>query len=500
MSRRIAWIGVVFLGLIALVVGQAANLAFFHAPTLNESGYNPRINQSGLTYARGDILAADGTVLAQSVPSTSSTYPWKRVYPLGALTAGVVGFASPYYGTWALEQEYNSILSAHSQPAQSWSQLINPTQAASKLVTTIQPALQRIAQNALAGRDGAAVVLDPRSGAVLAMYSNPTYDPLGMTDISQTTQAATWKAITTNNGHGFPPLGNVAIQQTFPPGSTMKVVTTAAALLTKPALVQKSYPVVVATHLPTTNNLLYNSGHTPCGGTVVAMLPASCDPGYALLGLDVGADGMSNTATAFGYNQRPPLDLPSVTPAYFPPSSAFHYDLPGLAYSSIGQQNVRATALQNALVAVGIANGGVIMAPHIMSEILNADGSIAKSYHAHGWLHPLSSLQAAELVPLMRGVVTHGTASGVGFLYQNQVAAKTGTAQTGNSHNNTDDWMIAFAPANHPTVAIAVVVPFQSIDYTGALVAGPVVKCLIEGTLAIQAGLAPTGTSSTCPR
>ena len=95
MSRRIAWIGVVFLGLIALVVGQAANLAFFHAPTLNESGYNPRINQSGLTYARGDILAADGTVLAQSVPSTSSTYPWKRVYPLGALTAGVVGFASP---------------------------------------------------------------------------------------------------------------------------------------------------------------------------------------------------------------------------------------------------------------------------------------------------------------------------------------------------------------------------------------------------------------------
>jgi peptidoglycan glycosyltransferase len=449
-------------------------------------------------------VGADGEILARSIPSHGGAYPYKRVYPLGSLTAGVVGFASQDYGTWALESEYNSYLAAHAQPAGSLSQLLAPSSAADAVVLTLQPALQRVAAKALAGRDGAVVAIDPRSGAILAMYSNPTYDPTPMTSTSPAIESAYWKQITTSNAHGFPPLGLVATQQTFPPGSTFKVITTASAVVNRPDLLTKHYPVQIATTLPQSNLLLYNSGKTACGGTVTQMLPQSCDPGYALLGLDLGGDNLAATANSFGYNQVPPIDLPTylgagVVPSFFPAASSFPTDQPGLAYSAIGQKDVRATALQNALVAAGIANGGVIMTPHLMNEIIGPDGTVVKKYKPTPWLQPLTATQANQIVPLMQNVVRLGTASGVGFLASNDVAAKTGTAQTGNTANNTDDWMIAFAPATNPVIAVAVVVPFQAQSYTGALVAGPVVKCVIEGALSLNQGRAASGVVGTCP-
>jgi peptidoglycan glycosyltransferase len=228
------------------------------------------------------------------------------------------------------------------------------------------------------------------------------------------------------------------------------------------------------------------------------MLPESCDPGYALLGLDLGANLMSATADSFGYDQLPPIDFPNVVPSYFPTAASFADNLPGLAYSSIGQENVRATALQQALVAAAVANGGVIMTPHFLSYITSPDGTIVKRYQNKVWLSPMNSIQAGQIVPLMQNVVRYGTAAGI-FPSDLDVAAKTGTAQTGNSLKNTDDWMIAFAPATDPTVAIAVVMPFQAVSAFGATVAGPIVKCLVEGTLALQAGLPVSGTSTTCP-
>jgi peptidoglycan glycosyltransferase len=229
------------------------------------------------------------------------------------------------------------------------------------------------------------------------------------------------------------------------------------------------------------------------------MLPVSCDPGYALVGLDLGASLMSSTANSFGYNAVPPLDYPGVAASYFPSAASFSNNLPGLAYSAIGQENVRATALQQALVASAVADGGAIMAPHLMSYISGPDGTVVKRYKDSVWQKPMTSTQAAQIVPLMENVVKRGTAYGI-FLPADNVAAKTGTAQTGNSVDNTDDWMIAFAPANAPTVAVAVVMPFQAKNAFGATVAGPIVKCLIEGALALQAGLPTSGTSTTCAR
>ena len=341
-------------------------------------------------------------------------------------------------------------------------------------------------------------MLDPRTGAVLAMYSNPNYDPAPLESQYFSVAKKAWKIYTTKDANGFPPLGLVATQQTFPPGSTFKVITTAAAVVGRPDLVTKAYPVKAFARLPSSNKLLYNSGFSACGGTVAQMLPASCDPGYALLGMDIGGPLMSATANSFGYNETPPLDLPGTVGSFFPAASVFSNDIPQLAYSSIGQQNVRATALQDALVAAAIANGGVEMSPHLMAFITSADGSVIKRFKNSVWKNPLTSIQASQIVPLMQNVVRFGTAAGI-FLPQDDVAAKTGTAQTGNSAKNTDDWMIAFAPALHPTVAIAVVVPFQAVSAFGSTVAGPIVKCLVEGALALQKGLAPHGTSTTCP-
>jgi peptidoglycan glycosyltransferase len=509
-SRRLGVLATIVLLLFAVVAAQAANIQFFKAPALDASSSNPRNNNSSSMFPRGQILAADGSVLAFSTKQNSSTYPYRRVYPDGSLFSGILGFSSPWYGVWGLEDEYNGYLAAHAQPPQSIEQVLAPTSAADSITLTVLPALQRVARANMvfpngSPEDGAAVVLNPKNGDVLAMYSNPSYNPVPLTSPTISIDQAAWKLYNKDDDNGFAPLGLVATQQTFPPGSTFKVITTAAAVVSKPADLTKSFNSDRGdcTTLPDSNKLLCNSGFTVCGGDVAEMLPISCDPGYALLGLDLGADFLAKAANSFGYNSVPPIDLPSTAPgtalSYFPSAGSFSNNLPGLAYSAIGQENVRATALQNALVAAAIGNGGVMMTPHFLDYITSPDGTIVKRYKESVWKTPLTKAQAAIIVPLMQKVVTAGTAYGVRFLPQDDVAAKTGTAQTGNAKKNTDDWLIAFAPATDPTVAVAVVIPYQPTANFGATIAGPVVKCLVEGALAIQSGKPATGTSTTCP-
>jgi peptidoglycan glycosyltransferase len=490
MSRRIWRLAIVIALLLVVVAGQTLWIDFFHASALNTSPLNPRNYVENDEYQRGKIIAANGTVLADSVATGNKSFPWRREYPLGALTAGVVGFASTIYGEWGLEAQYGNYLEGHTQPPQSFEQLLAPTEGADSVTLTLQPELQKVAEEALEGREGSVVALDPKTGAVLAMYSNPTFNPAPFAAENPKVQEAAWKSGIKKDVHGFSPLGLLATQQTIFPGSTFKVITTAGIVKYDPALLTKYYAPMVFTALPDSNRTLSNDGGVACGGTVQEMLPQSCDPGYALLGLALGAQDLTATANAFGFNQIPPLDLPGVVASYFPKESYLAANPPFLAYSAIGQYDVSVTALQNALVAEGIADGGKIMTPHLMSYITGPDGSVITRYKDSVWKDPLTSSQAAQIVPLMEAVVTDGTAYEVGFLPQDDVAAKTGTAQVGNNlTNDTDDWMIAFAPASDPTIAVAVSVPYQAFNVTGAIIAGPVTKCVIEAALAMQKGL-----------
>ena len=498
MSRRLGVLAVVIFSLLTLVVLQAFNVQYLRAPALNASPINPRNSSVAANLARGTIYAADGSVLAESVPVTPGSSTYRRIYPLGSLTAGIVGFSSPTYGLWALEAQYNSSLTPHSQPPTSFEQLLAPSSAADNVTLTILPALERVAARAMAGQDGAVVVLDPRNGDILAMYSNPTYNPVPLTSSSYAVASAAWKKDTTNNANGFPPLGSVATQQTFPPGSTFKIVTTSAVVTQRPDLFLKQYPVHTFINLPNSNQRFYNFAHSSCGGDIPEMLPPSCDTGFALVGLDLGANVLASTADTFGVNETPPVDFPGTVKSYFPAASSLVNDLPFVAYSAIGQGNVRLTALQNAMVAAAVANQGVMMTPHFLSEVTGPDGTVIKRYRDSVWKTPLLPNQAAEIVPLMENVAKFGTAAGL-FPPADLVGAKTGTAQVGNKANNTDDWMISFAPGSAPTVAAAVVLPFQPSTQEGATAAGPVMKCVVEAALAIQAGKPASGTTTTCP-
>ena len=480
------------------LIAQSSYLDYWHAGALNAASLNPRNTGAVQTGPRGDIYSADKSLLANSVPVSPGAHQWVRQYPWGPLTSGVVGYSSAYYDNFGLEYYYNNYLLAQKQPPQSWPQVLAPSTAADDIKLTLNVQLQRVAQIALAGRDGAVVALNPKTGAILAMYANPSYNPSLITSTSSLAEIAAYARYTKRDSHGFQPLFPLATEGTFPPGSTFKVITTAGAVRSRPDLLTKSYPSLICAHLPTTNKVLCNDGGRKCGGIIAVMLPESCDPGYGLLGLDLGGTDLTNAAQSFGYNSVPPLDYPLVSSSYFPASSMFTFDQPQLAYSAIGQENVRATALQNALVAAGIANGGAIMTPHLLQQVTGPQGQVIKNYKNSVWLRPLTNAQASIIVPLMENVVRYGTASGVGFLPQDDVAAKTGTAQTGNSLHNTDDWMIAFAPARNPVVAVAVVVPDQLISAYGATVAGPIVKCVIEGAIALSKGLPVKNTATTC--
>lgn len=501
MRKRIRWLGLALLALFSLVIVQLVNIQLVKGPSLRASRYNPRNSGKVFENQRGNIYASDGTLLAQSVPTGSSnSYRYKRAYPQGALYSQVVGYVSTIYGTAGLEYEYNDKLIAHTLPAQNLSQVLGLTPRGTtinNLTLTIEPKLQQAAESALAqiagsNKDAAVVAIDPSTGAVLADYSTPSFDPNLLASPDAHTQHQAWSSdYQQKDPEGFYPGVPLATAQAFFPGSTFKVVTTTAVYNLAPQLSNFTFASATSTRLPNSDKLLTNDGGTVCGGTIEQMLPQSCDPGYGLLGIALGASTLSKQAELFGYNATPPIDLPKswvATPnfppvdAVSPPNQAF------LAYSAIGQYNVTASALSNVLVAAGIANRGVIMTPYLVQQITSKDGTVVSTHNPTPWMTAATPQAAAMVSSLMQLVVSQGTAAQVGFPSSLDAAVKTGTAQTGNPSANTDDWMIGFAPANNPKIAVAVVVPNQNFVDTGAGVAGPIMKDMLEAALSTSGG------------
>jgi penicillin-binding protein A len=505
MGRRIRWLGVIMVLCFLLVVVQLVNIQLVKGKSLQESANNPRNASKAYVNPRGEILAADNSVLAESVPTPAAMkktyrYDYQRQYPQGDLYAGITGYDSAlYYGKAGIELEYDSYLGPHQQSAQTLSQVLFREKEATttdNVTLTVEPALQQEAWNALTAtagnNDGAVVVLDPSTGAVLAMVSKPTFDPNGLVSPSLPAEELAHYAYTQKDPEGFFPLRPLATGESFFPGSTMKVVTSTAVYNLDPSLENFNYPQAPCQKFTDSNKLLCNDGSTPsnsdpCGGTMVQMLPASCDPGYGELGIQLGVANLREQAELFGINSYPPIDLPNDTQQ--PVGGVVASKLQSIpadsqayqAYSAIGQETVQDTALQNAMVAAGIANGGVIMKPHLMSSIDDSLGLSVKTYTPTAMPRTASAEAAQAVTALMESVPISGTADKVGFPSYLCAAVKTGTAQTGLSVNH--DWMIGFAPANDPKIAVAVVVPFQQISSDGASIAGPIVKDIMEAAL-----------------
>jgi peptidoglycan glycosyltransferase len=498
MERRIRWLGIVMaLCFVALFV-QLNNIQIVKAHALSTSKNNPRVIAVARNNPRGDILSADGIVLASSIPAKTGHYLYQRTYnPYTAtLFSQIVGFDSIFYDKSGIEYQYDSFLKSHTRPATSLRDLLRSRSTTGNVTLTISSTLQSQVAAAIeatnvngSAPEASAVVFNVKTGAVEAMYGMPTFDPNPLSspnvDVEKTYHS------TLNYKSGLSPLVSRTFQRGFLPGSTFKTVTSAAVYDHQPSLAKLNVPAAQCIPLPQSDKKLCNYKGTnaapeSCGGVLTETLPASCDTAFATLGMDLKGPALTSEAESFGFNQVPPIDILGANASKFPSGPFIDNNPATQAYSAFGQQDVIATSLQMALVAGGIANRGVIMTPHVMRDIHDSAGNLVATYQPKPWITATNPLTAAAVTSLMQSVVTNGTATQVGFPSSWNVAAKTGTAETvdGFGQPLTNDWMIAFAPANNPRVAVAVAVPNQRASGTGAEIAGPPMKTILGYALA----------------
>jgi peptidoglycan glycosyltransferase len=274
-----------------------------------------------------------------------------------------------------------------------------------------------------------------------------------------------------------------AYRDRYPPGSTFKTVTASVALETGAATPQTQFPFLRQLTLPQTTNVLKNFGGETCGGTLVASFTQSCNTTFGQIGLNLG-DRLPAGADRFGINDTPPLDVsPGAVGSIGPLAGTFQNNQPLFAFAGIGQGDVATTPLEMALIAAGIANGGVIMAPHAVGEIRDSNNKLVRKIDAGTWKTAMSPATAQAVTSMMVQVVQSGTGTGA-QISGVTVAGKTGTAEVANG--NPHAWFIGFAPAEAPQIVVAVIVEHggnANSEITGGRIAAPIAKQVIQAAL-----------------
>ncbi|MEY2469614.1 MAG: penicillin-binding protein [Actinomycetota bacterium] len=482
MTDRIRRLGVILGVGFCLLLAALTRIQVLEASSLTNDPRNTRGLTAAFSADRGFIQTSDGVVLARSSPSDDE-FKRQREYPEGALFAPITGYLSFTFGAEGAERAFNSDLIGGALPKgdASLRDLFDSKRRVGDVTLTINAAVQRVAAAALGNRRGAVVALDPSTGAVLAMVSFPTFDPTPLAGHKQDGVRAAWDALQNDPAH---PLLPRPYRESYAPGSTFKVVTASAAFDHAPDLTTKSYPTLRQLDLPRTDKDLPNFGGNSCGGVIADLLRVSCNTGFAQMGIDLGGKNLADEAGAFGFNEKPPFDLPAAATSHFPDAGEFDRNEPGMAFSAIGQQNVTATPLQMALVAAAIGNGGVIMAPHVLGQVKDERENVIRTFTPHEWRRATSAATADAVRAMMIDVAARGTATRA-RVNGATVAAKTGTAQT--IGNNAHAWLIAFAPAEAPKVAVAVIVESQPGlgDVTGGRIAAPIAAQVMQAALGL---------------
>jgi peptidoglycan glycosyltransferase len=463
------------------------------APALNDRTDNTRALVRDFDQPRGEILSADGQLLAQSLPAApESPFELQRVYPAGDLFAHVTGFLNFDFGAEGLERSYNDQLAGQTfeQEYESVSDLFVERDTTGDLTLTLRADVQQVARDALGEQRGSVVAVDPRDGSVLAFWSFPSFDPnpLSAHDIEAARAARTALEPDVRTS----PLSAAMYRQSFFPGSTFKIVTAAVGVeagvvtATEPV-----YPVVTEYDIDFTERGLSNFGGSSCGGDLFASLRVSCNSTFASMGADtIGETRMVEGVESFGFNDRPPIDLPAAATSTFPTEFPDDVGNGTIARASIGQGDTQATPLQMALVTAGIANRGVIMRPHVVDRITDDAGQVIEELEAEPWTQAVSPASADVVRRAMVAVVDDGTASGLAIPGM-EVGGKTGTAQLGTDPPSSHAWIVGFAgpPGQPSTVAVAVLVEAQAgvSEVTGGRVAAPIARAVMERVLQVQA-------------
>jgi peptidoglycan glycosyltransferase len=423
---------------------------------------------------RGDILGYDGSTIAGSLRRSGYYY---RDYPQGTLAPQLIGYDSVRYGRSGIEEQLNDDLTgqATNLGVQSWiDRLLGRKPKGASVQLTLVPAVQKEAQKALSGKTGAIVVLDPKTGALIASASAPTYDPANLED--------DWARLSKDVGA---PLLNRPTQGLYPPGSAFKVVTATSGL-------ENGKVTPTSKFVDTGTYVVFGGKVTNYGGAVfgpndfTTALTYSINTTFAKVGNLLGRSRLIGTMQKFGFYQTPPLPLPVgevlASGRYgkkgLLPPDAFMDPL-AVAWAACGQEQVLSTPLQMALVAAGVANGGRVMKPYYAQQIVAASGDVVQKAQPQQWLVAMTPATAATLNTMMQRVVNAGTGTAAA-LQGIQVAGKTGTAERGDGTNLA--WFIAFAPAEDPQVAIAVII--EDTQSTGGEAAAPLAAQVIKTALA----------------
>jgi peptidoglycan glycosyltransferase len=480
-NTQIRRLGIVLAVLFVVLFVQLNRLQVIEADRLNDHPANTRAVVRDFARPRGVIQTADGVIVATSTP-TGGEFERLRTYPEAALFAHLTGYFSFTFGADGVERTYNDALTGRDRKLSidRLGDLLLEKDQTANVTLTVSKRLQQVAVQALGNRKGAVVAVDPKTGAVLAMADFPSYDPNPLAAHDQKAVRETWERL---NADPDKPLLSRAYRERYFPGSSFKVVTAASGLANGVAtLSQPVYPTLTALPLPQTTQPLGNFGGGSCGGPLPEAMRISCNTAFGQLGLDLGGDRLAATAEAFGFNEVPPIDLPFGVASTFPPGSEFARDKPALAKSAIGQQDVAATPLEMALVSAGIANGGVIMTPHVMAEVRDGEGRVIDAYRPRPWVQAVTSTVAANVRDMMVGVVQRGSGTR-GQIPGISVAGKTGTAQTGRDTSHV--WFTAFAPADNPRIAVAVILEDQpsANEATGGALAAPIAQTVMRAAL-----------------
>lgn len=463
---------------------------------LDTDSRNSRAILRDFTRPRGSIVTADGIVIAKSVDS-HDRYVFQRVYPAGDLYGQITGYYSFIYGSSGLEKTYNDELAGQtlSQQIESLSELFTNRDTSGNVTITIRDDLQRTARRALGDRTGTVLALDPRDGDILAMWSNPNFDPNPISHHDTEDDHTGRDAKTALEAAPGNPLINASIGSLLAPGSTFKLVTAAIGLNSSRVTTENpSYPFATA-YQPPYGSAISNFDGETCGGTLFAILAESCNSAFAQMGTEtLGAPTMLIGSARFGFDSEPSIDLPGpkATSTIRPPASDqdpnrdFTRELPQLSLASIGQGPAVATPLQMAMVVAAIARDGVIMKPHLLDVVRDSDGRITRSWQDRAWRRATTVATASTMRDAMRRVVTDGTARNMA-IEGYDIGAKTGTAEIrDNSANNA--WMVAWgAPqGSAPTVVVVAVVPDvpgHGNESTGSAVAGPIARTVLQAAL-----------------
>jgi peptidoglycan glycosyltransferase len=495
-NRALKRISIAILVMFLLLLINLNYLQGFDTTALSQIPYNSRTIAANNQYQRGEITTADGQVMAESRADSSSVYQWQRYYPNGPLYSPITGWDSLAAGTeTGLESQYNSYLSGQSSSL-AFRNIIDlitgKTRKGATVVTTINSSAQQAAYSGLqsalsgSGRVGGVVAMDPKTGAILAMASYPSYDPNKVSQPSSTKPIN--KYIDQMQASKGDPLVNHATESTFPPGSTFKIVTSSAWFTQSSSNTPNSMVSSPTTlSFSDSSHILHNDQNGVCGNgsgttTLIQAFTESCDTTFAKLGEDIGTGQLNTMAGNYGFNNSG-LSLSGI------PVAASQYvqtaSLSLTAMSAIGQYSDTVTALQEAMLSSAIANGGTLMKPYLVQQVQASDLSNVSQTSPTILSHAVSPSVASNVQTMMESVVNSpsGTAYGVSGIHSLgvQIAGKTGTAENGvNSAGLNDAVFTCYTVNGNRPIAVGVIVQGGGF---GAAAAAPIAVQVIKAYL-----------------